>query len=153
MPESTPSTPEQVTLARLEDQIAWYGRKSGVAKRRYMWMKCTTILSAAMIPVMAAWTAIPHGTKIAMGLGVLITIIESFLQLSQSQQHWISYRATAEGLKHEKYLYLGQAGRYSDASNRQALLADKVETLISSENTNWIDTGNQGGAKSAKAGA
>jgi Protein of unknown function (DUF4231) len=91
--------------------------------------------------------------EIAMGLGVLITIIESFLQLSQSQQHWISYRATAEGLKHEKYLYLGQAGRYSDPSNRQALLADKVETLISSENTNWIDTGNQGGAKSAKAGA
>jgi hypothetical protein len=132
------SSPEQVTLDRADDQIKFYERRSKSSQWRYKALKGIVIVSAALIPVMATYPEIPEGPRIAGGLGILITVIESFLQLNRYQTNWTSYRATAESLKHEKYLYLAQAGSYLDARNPQALLAERVETLISSENTNWI---------------
>ena len=35
---------EQVTLERLDDQIAWYSRKSQSAQRRYKWMRLDDLL-------------------------------------------------------------------------------------------------------------
>lgn len=41
-------------------------------------------------------------------------------QLFQFQQNWITYRATAEALKHEQFLFLSEAGPYAGAQRRSA---------------------------------
>jgi hypothetical protein len=49
-------------------------------------------------------------------------------------------RSTCELPKHEKYLYLGKAGPYASAPDPQALLAEKVESLVSRKHAKWAST-------------
>jgi hypothetical protein len=138
MPESPVANPaEQVTLARLDDQIDWYSKKSSLNQRRYKGLKVLTIASAAVIPVLTT-APVPSGSLIAAGLGVLIAISEGIQQLNQYNVNWTSYRSTSESLKHEKFLYLARAGPYRSVENAQALLAERVEALASQEGSKWL---------------
>ena len=64
-------------------------------------------------------------------------VLEGFQQLFQFQQNWITYRATSEALKHEKFLYLTRAGPYRDSPAPDAVLAERVEGLVSQEHSAW----------------
>jgi len=69
---------------------------------------------------------------------ILIVILEGLQHLFQFQNNWTSYRSTCENLKHEKYLWLAKSGPYLDVENPNAVLADRVESLISQEHAKWI---------------
>ena len=58
----------------------------------------------------------------------------------QYHQNWITYRSTAEALKHEKYLYLARADVYSTTKHPLRLLAERIEGLISQEHARWISS-------------
>ena len=74
---------------------------------------------------------------------MLITVLEGMLHLNQYQQNWINYRSTCEELKHEKYVYLGHAGPYANANDPHALLAERVESLVSQEHAQWASVQQQ----------
>jgi len=112
-----------------------------------MRIKVVQILSAAVIPVLAA-TDLP--TWVAGGLGALIVVLESIQQLFQFHSNWTHYRSTAEALKHEKYLYLARAGSYAAATNPEALLAERVEGRVSQEHASWASEQNQAAQGQAK---
>src|ERR1700757_5261847 len=94
---------------RLDDQISYHNRKSSKYQKYYKRIKTVEIISAALIPFLSALHvaenhdyvryALAIGTAL---LGVLITILEGVLQLYQFQQIWVTSRATAEGMMHEK---------------------------------------------------
>jgi hypothetical protein len=119
---------------RLEDQLGWYDRKSGHQKLWFQRLKVMQIVIAAAIPVVAGVGA---DAWITGSLGASIVVLEGIQQLFQYQQNWLGYRATAEALKHEKYLYLAQAGPYRDGTARDAVLAERVEALVSQEQSSW----------------
>jgi hypothetical protein len=50
----------------------------------------------------------------------------------------VQYRSTAEALKHEKYLFLSQAGPYT-GPERLRVLAERVEGLVSQEHAKWTE--------------
>jgi len=139
-------------IARLEDQIQYYDTKASKCQRQYKRIKLTEIIAAALIPFLSALhfsdaklhfpfaavvslTAVV-GTLTAF-LGVLITILEGMLQLQRYQHIWVTYRATCEALKHEKYTYIAKAGVYAKLDDPRALLAERIETIGSQENTKW----------------
>jgi uncharacterized protein DUF4231 len=123
-------------MQRLEEQIAWYDTKSASNRRWFKRLKMTEIVAAAFIPFVAA-SKIPH-SEIATGiLGVLITVFEGTLQLNQFHENWIEYRATCESLRHEKYMFMAGAGPYTGVENPRALLAERVEALVSQESAKW----------------
>lgn len=124
-------------MARLQEQIAWYSRKSLQNQRWFKTLKILQLLCAALIPVLAA-TSIP--TVVVAVLGALILVLEGLQQMNQYQQNWISYRATSEALKHEKYLYIASAGPYERARDPRTLLAERVESLVSQEQAKWVST-------------
>ena len=139
-PATTPtaaSRSEQVTLARLDSQIAWYDHRSRINRTLYKCLKTMIIASAAAIPVLTT-AGLPHGTHIAAALGVSIAVLEGVQQLNQYQANWASYRSTAEALKHEKYFYLANAGPYAKTDRPQALLAERTEEFISQEISKWF---------------
>jgi hypothetical protein len=137
MPEVTEALPGNDPIyARLEDQINWYDRKSRSAQRIFKRIKVLEILAAAVIPFLAG-VEMRHGKLVIAGLGVLITILEGILHLNQYQQLWGNYRATCEALRHEKFVYLAVAGAYRDVENARALLAERVESLVSQEDAKW----------------
>jgi hypothetical protein len=89
------------------------------------------------VPVVAAIGA-PAG--VTAGVGGLVLVLEGLQQLGQYQANWIGYRSTCEALKHEKYLYLGEAGPYADAATASRTLAERVEGLVSQEHAKWVTT-------------
>jgi hypothetical protein len=122
------------TWERLEQQISWYGRNARRNKRWYMRIKVAQIVSAAIIPVIAA---VDLSTWVAGGLGALVVVLESIQQLFQFHSNWTHYRSTAEALKHEKFLYLAHAGAYAHVAEPLALLAERVEGRVSQEHAAW----------------
>jgi hypothetical protein len=123
-----------VAYQRLEQQIDWYDRKSGFNKRWYWRLKVVQLVAAAVVPVAAGQSAPAWVTG---GLGALIVVVEGMQQLFQLQPNWSTYRSTCEALKHEKYLYLSQAGHYGTAARPDALLAERVESRVSQEHAAW----------------
>ncbi len=139
------------TLERLEDQIEWYDKKSQAAQRRFKILKLAQIISAAALPLIAVFD-LPEPDKAAAVLGLIVLILEGAQQLNQYQQNWISYRSTCEALKHEKYLYLAGAGPYTGGKEIIALLADRIEGLISQEHAKWISVQDHEGRSSQVTG-
>lgn len=132
------STPD-VVVNRLEDQIKWYEKESAHSKRMFKWLKTATLAISVSISLNAAFaTRYPAVIGIITGvMGASIALLEGLQQLNQYHQNWITYRSTTEALKHEKFLFLGTAGPYAAASNPTALLAERVESLVSQENAKW----------------
>jgi hypothetical protein len=130
---------------RLENQISWYNRKSQNAQRRYKILKLAQIIIAGLIPMVSVFP-FPEQRWVTAVLGLLVLIIEAVQQLNQDQQNWIAYRSACEALKHEKYLHLAHAGPYANAESREkqiALLADRIEGLISQEHAKWVSAQEQ----------
>jgi Protein of unknown function (DUF4231) len=121
------------TWERLENQLQWYDRKSRTARRAYKQLKLIEIVTAAVVPALILLD-VPAALPVA--LGVAVVVLEGTEQLYQFQSKWITYQSTAEALKHERYLYLAVAGPYAE-SNRQRVLAERIEGLISLEHTRW----------------
>jgi Protein of unknown function (DUF4231) len=129
-----------VTQARLDDQIAWYDRKSRYSQRLYKTLKFATVALAAVVPLAAALKA---SAWVTGALGVLIILVEAVQQMNQYHHNWISYRATCEALRHEKYLFAATAGPYASAEVPVRLLAERIESLVSQEHAKWVDTQEQ----------
>jgi Protein of unknown function (DUF4231) len=140
--ESSPEVEARPQLApvwkRLEEQIHWYDRKSREAKRWYLRLKVVQIVTAAAIPVLA--TAWPEKAWIGGAMGALIVVLEGLQQLFQHHSNWTQYRSTCEALRHEKYLWMAHAGPYARSSKPDALLAERVEGLVSQERARWTST-------------
>lgn len=144
------TSPADLTLARLEEQRKWYSAKSRRAQRLYKWIKGIEIVAAALIPFLTGRKFEYHDGVVG-GLGVLITILEGILQLNQYQQIWTMYRATSEALTHEKYLFIAGAGPYgAQGANAPVLLAERIETIMSQENTKWVSVQEQGSKSQGK---
>ena len=123
---------------RLTDQLAWYGQKSRAARAAFKRIKVTEIVAAAVIPFLTGHSSWVGVSYVIGGLGILITVLEGVLHLNQYQENWTNYRNTAESLKHEKYLFLAKAGPYASAADPRVTLAERVEALISTENSQWV---------------
>ena len=135
---AAPSTTDDPTLDRLEDQITWYGHKSAFHKKYFYALKFVTLMAGAAIPLVSVLTLTERLSLILTAiLGALIVVIEGLQQLYQLQTNWIMYRSTCEHLKHEKYLFMAGAGTYANAHNPHGLLAERIESLVSQENARW----------------
>lgn len=131
---------EEYIDERLDDQISWYDKKSLASQRWYKRLRMVEFVAAALIPFLVGYLA-PEttATKIVIGLlGVAIAVITGTLGLCQFQERWIEYRTTCESLKKEKYLFLTESDPYDgEVSARFRLLVQRVESLVSKENTSW----------------
>ena len=132
------------TWERLEDQMSWYDRKSGDNQHRYKWLKLLEIAVAASLPVVAA---VHSPVWVTGGLAAVIVVLESIQHVYQFQEHWITYRSTAEALKHEHYLYLAEAGPYV-GDDRHSQLAERIEGLVSQEHAKWTASHREANARS-----
>jgi hypothetical protein len=129
---------------RLEDQIAWYDKRSGTSQRLYKRLRLAEVICAASIPFWIGLIELLEGVRYWLALlGVVVAVITGAQGVWKFQENWMAYRATCEMLRHEKYFYETGCGPYKDAKDRLCLLVNRVEELISQENTNWRKYMNQ----------
>jgi hypothetical protein len=136
---------------RLDPSIAWYERRSGVSRRWFYAMQATQLVASTLVTALAAWPAELVPRPLLAAVSAAAALAAGCIGLFGWQQHWIRYRATAETLKREKYLYRSNAGAYANAPG-MALLAERCEAVESSENTTW-STAMERAGKAAESGA
>lgn len=130
-------TPEEYLEQRVEDQILWYEAKSQAAQTSFKGLRRCAIVMAAVIPALAGFAHLCRIIPILIGLlGALVVIFHAFESLGQYHENWLQYRTTCEALKNEKYLFLAKSRPY-DTESRLALFVERVEGLISNENSVW----------------
>src|SRR5918995_4735792 len=125
--------------ARLNDQLGWYDGKSAANQKRYKQIQAAQIILATSIPVFSLIGA-ASGQWITAILGASVAILAGFQQLGNYNDLWTTYRATAEQLQHEKFLFLAQSGPYRSLQEEEALrlLAERVEERVSTEHAKWV---------------
>jgi hypothetical protein len=124
---------------RYEPQINWYDKKSMWNQKLYRNFQLAVIILAAITPVLVAidaevirWPTVFIAALVAIGTSVLKTF--------KYQENWINYRTTCETLRKEIHFYRACLGDYRDSEEREALFVERVESLISRENTMWLTT-------------
>lgn len=133
-----PMNQETYLKERLEDQIVWYDRKSLYNQRWFKRLQVASIFGSASIPFLTGYiTETTLALKLTVGaLGLAVALTTAILGLYKFQENWLEYRTTCESLKHEKYRFLTRSEPYN-RRNPFRLLVDRVENLISQENTAW----------------
>ena len=129
--------------SRLEDQIAWYDAQSIQNQKRYRGLRFLEIVLASSIPVLSLTFEVfefpgKYHTLVFGCVGVIMSVLASILAIGKYQELWQSYRTTCESLKKEKFLFFAGSRPY-DSENRYTLLVERIESLISKENTNWSE--------------
>ena len=147
--------PSEYLAQRVEDQIDWYDKKSGVNQRWFKRLRVVEIVAAALIPFLTAAPDMWAMKYVIGGLGVFITVVAGILALFQFQERWTDYRATAESLKKERFLFLTRAEPYA-AGDIFSTFVQRIEALLSKENTDWSQsfarTGQGGGGGQSDGG-
>lgn len=131
-------SPEEYVRDRLDDQITWYDQKSQCNQKWFRGLRVLEILFAMSIPFLVS--EISNDTnylKAIVGImAVCVAVISGLVTLYKFQENWNEYRTTCESLKHEKYLFLTQVEPY-EMEERFSLFVQRVENLISKENSAW----------------
>jgi len=101
-------------------------------------LQVASILAPATIPFLSGYiTETTVLLKACVGLlGLTVAAITAVLGIYRFQENWLEFRTTCESLKHEKYLFLTKSEPYDESEPFQ-LLVERVEGLISKENTAW----------------
>ena len=127
---------EEYLKERYKHQVQWYDNTSTQNKRYYHWLQWTVIIISASVPALVA--SIPTWKWITVTLSIILAIATAALKTFKFQENWVNYRTIAETLKKEKHYYDVEAGEYAAVEDKEQLFVERVEALISRENTLWM---------------
>jgi Ni/Fe-hydrogenase subunit HybB-like protein len=134
---------EEYLESRYREQIAWYDRKSVFNGKWFKVFQWGTITLASLTPVIVVIgfeSSNDYAKWLPVLTSVLVAIFASAQKTFKFEENWINYRTTCETLKKEIYLYKAGVGEYSTTRDREGLFVERVEGLISRENTLWLIT-------------
>ena len=78
-------------------------------------------------------------------LAGIVVILTSLIQLLKSHETWVIYRATANSMLGEKYMFTHNAGLYSTLpeDKRKSVFVERVEGIIAQEGTKYFSIHSQ----------
>lgn len=126
---------------RVEGQINWYEEKANHNKKSFHICQTIIIITSAIIPIINIIDFATFEIRITSSiLGGIIVGLTSLIQLKKYQDNWILFRTNEEILKKEKFLYINQAGGYSNQKQeeRDKLFVERIESIISSETSKFF---------------
>ena len=127
---------EKYLKERYEPEVSWYDNRAARNKRYYQWFQWAVIIISASVPPLVA--LMPAWKRTTVTLSIILAIATTALKTFKFQENWISYRTIAETLKKEKHYYDAGAIEYATAEDKKQLFVERVEALISRENTLWM---------------
>ena len=140
---------------RLDESIRWYERSSVANRVGYYGCQGCSIFFAALIPFLSGLNHNANNQALTLWtgvLGVVIAVSTAASSVARFHEMWIKHRTTAEALKREKHLYEMKVTPYDKAPDGpDALLVQRIETLLAQENSEWAQTMAQPGPKDGVA--
>jgi len=125
---------------RFETEINWYDKQSYTNKFWFNALSIYVIAGSIIVPILISYLDV---SQLLIKIIIAVTsgsvaIAASINNLFKFQENWINYRTTCETLRKEKSYYLGNVDDYSRAKDKEALFIERVEAIISRENTLWL---------------
>jgi len=121
---------------QFKQQVEWYDKKSIKNKNYSIFFNVITIFCGALTPILAAIDF----KDLTIVFGVIVAISLGILKFCKFEEHWHNYRTTCETLRKEEFYFKYGADVYANANNPEKLFIERVESLISRENTMWLST-------------
>jgi hypothetical protein len=130
---------EKYLEERYHPQIKWYDMKAISNQNIYRIIQWIVIILAAVTPVLVAIVDVETWVRwVAVVISALVAIGTSVLKTFKYQENWINYRTTCETLRKEIHYYNASINDYESSNDPMALFVERVEALISRENTLWL---------------
>ena len=136
-------TEEEYLKERIDEQIAWYGKKSAINKTYHNWTNGLVIVFAALIPFLAGFSTIYKefvdlNKYLIAAFGVLTATLTGLAALLKFQEKWAKYRITGEALRREKILYKTGTSPYEKGkASSFHTFVQNMEGIMSDENVGW----------------
>ena len=127
---------------RYQDQVQWYDAKASQNQktyRRFQWALIgLSTVTPALVGLQAEFVIAGVSHSPAIYTSVAVAVLTASLKTFKFQENWINYRTTCETLRKERHLFDAGLQGYGGNPDREALFVNRVEALISQENTLWL---------------
>lgn len=144
-------TVEDYIEKRYRKQLDWYEKHAIQSRVTYYTFQILIFLAGALVPIINVFpsdsdTGNTYTIKIISSiLGSFIVIFTGVLQITKSNENWISYRSTAELMKSEYQRFKMGVGDYSEEKvankeSRSLLFIERMETIIAEEGKKFMNT-------------
>jgi hypothetical protein len=142
---------ERYLKDRYYDQINWYDKKSVQAQKSFKILQWIIIVLSATTPVLIIILPDQYNLQIIpVVTSLAVTIAAAVLKSFSYQENWINYRTTCETLRKEIYYYEAGINDYTGNVDKEARFIERVESLISRENTVWLNVRHEATEKKEK---
>lgn len=118
---------------RFRQEVKWYDKKAIKNKNCAQIFNVITIFCGALTPIFAALDY----QIITIILASIVTISFGLLKFYKFEEHWHNYRTICETLKKEENYFTYRTQGYSTTQEPEKLFVERIESLISRENTTW----------------
>jgi Protein of unknown function (DUF4231) len=123
------------------DQLLWMESKASQAQWFYYRLRLITIVGAVIVPALVSLNTLDgsagNAAQVATWVVSLVVAVSAAVEgFFQYGQRWRNYRATAERLKIEGWLFFQLAGPYAtsaDHADAFATFAARIEELLQKE--------------------
>ena len=126
---------ERYLKERYFPQIDWYDKKAKQNRRIYIVFQWILIILSAATPIIIA---LDLAKPIPIIISAIVAILTTGIKTFKFQENWINYRTTCETLKKEIHFYKAGVDDYASVNDKEAKFVERVEFLISRENTLWL---------------
>jgi hypothetical protein len=122
---------------RYKEQVEWYSGRASKNKTFYTVFQWITVGFSSAVPAMVI--GIPQDYKwITASISVIVAIGTSAIKTFKYQEIWLNYRTISETLKKEHVFFTHLLGDYAKADDAGRMFIERIETLISRENSLWV---------------
>ncbi|MYA09511.1 MAG: DUF4231 domain-containing protein [Holophagales bacterium] len=137
----TSSAFQQYLEDRYQNQVRWYRASAARSKRWHRRYQVGIVaLSAVVTVTVALGLNGGSGTPwhvVSLTTSALVTVLATLQRTLRFHENWVEYRTTAEALQKEHYYHQFLCGEYGTAESPNQLFVERVEELISEQNTLW----------------
>ncbi|MDA1052310.1 MAG: DUF4231 domain-containing protein [Planctomycetota bacterium] len=146
MTENTPIQMgvEDYLTSRVDEQLKYYSAAATRAKKMHTRAHALIIGFGAAVPVVVNLPSAIGATDISLAVKLVATlmslavaILTGLVNFRKFGELWLTFRATEELLKQEKFLFITRAADYQDEAQAFSLFVQRVEQAISSEHSKF----------------
>lgn len=131
-------SPEEYIAQRVDEQAAWYGRRSRQAQWSFRALRWIEIVGATLIPLIAGFAPATWSQPATAALGAVVALCAALVGFGRYYERWIEYRSMRESLKREKFLFLTRATPYR-IDDAFAAFVERIEDVLAKESHAWAE--------------
>jgi hypothetical protein len=140
--ESPLKSKQDEILKECDRLINHFSRKAHESKRNFRSFKYASVILSAIVAILTTLQSIKHWSllqAVIPAISSITALSTTLLAVTNAQEHWLQSRSTQQKLHIEKFLFLQEAGRYSDLElkERIKIFSEQVMNIWSSGHEQW----------------